>query len=156
MAGGAEVDGVDVLGAEAGGQELGAVGFAEVEEDAFGRGLVAGRHHVEPLDGVGLVAGAEFVEVGGGIGRIGRGIGWRLRCRLRSSRGRCWGRWRLEDRRDWCRSAFAFCRWFWRRCGPGCRASRRGWRRWRVFWGRRGGWGRSRRFGWIGEGRGGW
>ena len=75
MAGGAEVDGVDVLGAEAGVQELGAVGFAEVEKDAFGRGLVAGGHHVEPLDGVGLVAGAEFVEVGGGVGELGEELG---------------------------------------------------------------------------------
>jgi len=74
-AGGAEVDGVDVLGAEACGQELGAVGFAEVEEDAFGRGLVSGGHHVEPLDGVGLLAGAEFVEVGGGVGELGEELG---------------------------------------------------------------------------------
>ena len=74
-AGGAEVDGVDVLGAEAGDQELGAVGFAEVQEDAFGRGLMAGRHHVEPLDGVGLVAGAEFVEVVGGVWELGEELG---------------------------------------------------------------------------------
>jgi len=75
VARGAEVDGVDVLGAEAGGLELGAVGFAEIKEDAFGRGLVAGGHHVEPLDGVGLVAGAEFVEVGGGVGELGEELG---------------------------------------------------------------------------------
>jgi len=74
-AGGAEVDGVYVLGAEASGQELGAIGFAEIEEDAFGRGLVAGGHHVEPLDGVGLVAGAEFVEVVGGIWELGEELG---------------------------------------------------------------------------------
>ena len=71
MASGAEVDSVDVLWGEAGGLELGAVGFAEVEEDAFGRRLVTGGHHVEPLDGVGLVAGAKFVEVGGGVGELG-------------------------------------------------------------------------------------
>jgi len=54
---------------------LGAVGFAEVEEDAFGRGLVAGGHHVEPLDGVGLVAGAEFVEIAGGVRELGEELG---------------------------------------------------------------------------------
>jgi len=61
-AGGAEVAGEDVWGAEAGTEELGAVGFAKIEQDIFWRGLVAGGHHVEPLDGVGFVAGAEFIE----------------------------------------------------------------------------------------------
>ena len=75
VAGGAEVDGVDVLGAEASGLELRAVGFAEVEEDAFGRRLVAGGHHVEPLDGIGFVAGAKFVEVGGRVGELGEELG---------------------------------------------------------------------------------
>ena len=75
VAGSAEVDGMDVWGAEVGGHELRAVGFAEVEEDAFGRGLVAGRHHVEPLDGIGLVAGAEFVEVGGGVRELRKELG---------------------------------------------------------------------------------
>lgn len=75
VAGGAEVDGVDVLGAEASGLELRAVGFAEVEEDAFGRRLVAWGHHVEPLDGIGFVAGAKFVEVGGRVGELGEELG---------------------------------------------------------------------------------
>jgi len=37
-AGGAEVACKDVLGAEAGGEELRAIGFFQVEEDVFGRG----------------------------------------------------------------------------------------------------------------------
>ncbi len=78
MAGGAAVAGVDVLGAQAGGLELGAIGFAEVEEDAFGRGLVARGHHVEPLDGIGLVAGAEFVEIVGSVGELGEEFGGEL------------------------------------------------------------------------------
>ena len=70
-AGGAEVADEDVLGAEAGGEELGAIGFFQVEEDVFGRGLVAWGHHVEPLDGIGFVAGTEFVEPFGGVGELG-------------------------------------------------------------------------------------
>jgi len=69
-AGGAEVARENVLGAETEFEKLGAVGFAKVEEDVFGRRLVAGRGHVEPLDGIGLVAGAEFVEPGGGVGEL--------------------------------------------------------------------------------------
>ena len=57
------------------GQELGAVGFFQVEADVFGRGLVAGGHHVQPLDGVGFVAGAEFVEPVGGVGELGVELG---------------------------------------------------------------------------------
>ena len=70
-AGGAEVADEDVLEAEAGGEELGAIGFFQVEEDHFGRGQVAWGHHVKPLDGVGFVAGAEFVEPVGGLGELG-------------------------------------------------------------------------------------
>src|SRR5260370_42568112 len=50
-AGGAEVADEDVCGAEACGKELGAIGFAEVEEDVFRRGLVAGGPPVEPFGG---------------------------------------------------------------------------------------------------------
>lgn len=50
---------------------MGAIGFFQVEEDVFGRGLVAGGHHVEPLDGIGFVAAAEFVEPIGGVGELG-------------------------------------------------------------------------------------
>ncbi len=74
-AGSAEVAGEDVWGAEASAQELRAIGFAEVEEDVFGRGLVAWGHHVEPLDGIGLVAGAEFVEPFGGFGKLREKLG---------------------------------------------------------------------------------
>jgi len=75
LAGGAEVAYEDVGGAEAGAQELGAVGFAEVEKDVFGRGLVARGHHVQPLDGIGFVTGAEFVEPLGGFGELGEELG---------------------------------------------------------------------------------
>ena len=71
LAGGADVADEDVLGAEAGGEELGAIGFFQVEEDVFGRGLVAWGHHVGPLDGIGFVTGAEFVEPAGGAGELG-------------------------------------------------------------------------------------
>jgi len=71
VAGGAEIADEDILGAEAGGEELGKIGFFQVEEDVFGRGLVAWGHHVEPLDRVGFVAGAEFVEPIGGVGELG-------------------------------------------------------------------------------------
>ena len=71
MAGGAEVADEDVLGAETDVEELGAIGFAEIEEDVFGRRLVAGGHHVQPFDGIRFVAGAEFVEPVGGVGELG-------------------------------------------------------------------------------------
>src|SRR3989440_1495494 len=74
-AGGAEIADEDVGGAEPGAEELAAIGFAEIEEDIFGRGLVARGHHVEPLDGVGLVAGAEFVKPFGGFGKLGLKLG---------------------------------------------------------------------------------
>jgi len=71
-AGGAEAANEDVLGAEAGIQELRAVGFAEVEANVCGRGLVAWGHHVEPLQGVRLVAGAKLVKPSRGVGELGR------------------------------------------------------------------------------------
>jgi len=74
-AGGTEIADEDVRGAEAGAQELGAIGFAEVEKDVLGRGLVAGGHPVEPLDGIGFVAGAKFVEPLGGFGELGKKLG---------------------------------------------------------------------------------
>jgi len=74
-AGGTEVADEDVGGEEASAEELGAIGFAEIEEDILGRGLVAGRHHVEPLDGIGFVTGTEFVEPIGGFGELGLELG---------------------------------------------------------------------------------
>src|SRR5260370_34934591 len=71
-AGGAKIADEDVLVAEAGAEKLGAVGFAEVEEDAFGWGLVARGHHVQPLDGIGFVAGVKFGEPVGGFGELGQ------------------------------------------------------------------------------------
>jgi len=50
---------------------LGAIGFGEIEVNVFGRGLVAGGHHVEPLKRIGLFAGAGLVEIIGGIGELG-------------------------------------------------------------------------------------
>jgi len=70
-AGGAEIADEDILGAKAGGEELGSIGFFQVEKDVFGRGLVAWGHHVEPLDRIGLVTGAEFVKPAGGVGELG-------------------------------------------------------------------------------------
>ena len=62
-AGGAEIADENIFFAQADVQELGAVGFFQVEENILGRRLVAGGHHVEPLNGIGLVAGAIGVQV---------------------------------------------------------------------------------------------
>jgi hypothetical protein len=70
-AGGAEIADEDVLGAEAGVEELRAIGFAEIEQDVLGRGLVARGHPIEPLNRIGFVAGAELIEPFGGIGKLG-------------------------------------------------------------------------------------
>ena len=71
-AGGAQAADEDVGGTDASAKKLGAIGFAEVEEDVFGRGLMARGHHVQPLNGIGLVTGAEFVEPFGGFGELGK------------------------------------------------------------------------------------
>jgi hypothetical protein len=78
-AGGAKVADKDVLFAEAGVEELGAVGLAKIEEDILGGQLVARRHHGEPLERVGLVAGAKFVEPFGSVGKLGEEGGGDLR-----------------------------------------------------------------------------
>jgi hypothetical protein len=69
-AGGTEIADEDVLGAEAGVEELRVIGFAEIEQNIFRRGLVARWHHVEPLDGIGFVAGAELIEPFRGIRKL--------------------------------------------------------------------------------------
>src|SRR5437773_4116642 len=69
-AGGAQIAEEDVCGAQAGEEHLGAIGFAQIEQHIFWRGLVAGGHHIEPLDGIGFVAGTEFVEPFGGISKL--------------------------------------------------------------------------------------
>jgi len=74
-AGGAQAADEDVGGRDASAKKLGAISFAEVEEDVFGRGLMAWRHHIQPLNGIGLVTGAEFVEPFGGIGELGKKLG---------------------------------------------------------------------------------
>ncbi len=74
-AGGTDIADEDIVSGEAGTEELGTIGFAEVEEDVLRRGLVAGGHHVEPLDWIGLVAGAEFVEPLGGFGELREELG---------------------------------------------------------------------------------
>ena len=75
VAGGAEVADVNIFGEQAGGEELGAVGFAEIEVNVFGRGLVAGRLHIEPLEGVGFFAGERLIKIAGGIGELGGKFG---------------------------------------------------------------------------------
>jgi hypothetical protein len=69
--GGAEVADEDVLFAEAGVEELGAVDLPKIEEDILGGRLVARRHPAEPLERVGLIAGAKFVEPFGSVGKLG-------------------------------------------------------------------------------------
>ena len=71
VAGGAEAGGKDIFFGEAGGEELRAIGFCEIEVNVFGRRLVAGGHPVEPLERIGLFAGARLVEKIGGIGELG-------------------------------------------------------------------------------------
>lgn len=58
------------MAAEAGGEELGAVGFAKVEQDALRGWLVAWGRHVEPLERIGFVAGAKLVEPFCGISEL--------------------------------------------------------------------------------------
>ncbi len=70
-AGGAQVTAEDVLFAQAGVEELRAVGFAQIEEHVLRSRLVAGRHHVQPLERVGLVASAQFVKPFGSIRELG-------------------------------------------------------------------------------------
>ena len=74
-AGGTEVADENIFRAEAGGDELRAIGFAQVEEKILGRRLMAGGHLIQPLDGVGFVAGAKFVEEVGSIGKLGEEFG---------------------------------------------------------------------------------
>lgn len=69
-AGGAEVADKNGVVPQASGEELRAVGFAEVKANVFWRRLVTGRGHVEPLEGIGFLAGARFVEVIGGVGKL--------------------------------------------------------------------------------------
>jgi hypothetical protein len=69
-AGGAEVADKDILGAEAGVEELSAIGFFQIKQDIFRRALMARWHHVEPLDGIGFVTGAELIKPFGRIGKL--------------------------------------------------------------------------------------
>jgi len=70
VAGGAEIARKNVLWAQARGEELRTIGFAEIEVNVFWRWLVAGRLHVEPLKRVRLFAGARFIEILGRIGKL--------------------------------------------------------------------------------------
>jgi hypothetical protein len=78
-AGGTKVADENIFGAKAGGEELRAIRFAQIEVDALGRRLVARGHHVEPLEGIGLFTGARLVEIAGGIrelrGELGDEVG---------------------------------------------------------------------------------
>ena len=132
-AGGAKVADENVLGAKARGQELRAVGFAEIEMDVFGRRLVAGGLHVEPLERVGLFAGAGFVEIVGGIGELRGEFGDEVGGDFVAARADGGAERRREDPRACCRIRIACGRRLFARRGRGCRAIRRGWRRRRVF-----------------------
>lgn len=74
-AGAAKIHDMDVARLQSGGEELGAIGFAEVEEDVFRRRLVAGRGHVEPLERIRFVSGPKLIEIGGGVGELGEELG---------------------------------------------------------------------------------
>lgn len=69
-AGGAETANEDVPGGEAGVEELGAIGLAQIEENVFWRRLMAGRGHIEPLERIRLVASTKFVEPLGSIWKL--------------------------------------------------------------------------------------
>jgi len=70
VTGGTKAGGEDIVFAKAGGEELRAIGFGEIEANVFGRRLVARRHHVEPLERIGFFAGAGLVEEIGGVGEL--------------------------------------------------------------------------------------
>ena len=74
-AGGAEISRENAPGLETRGEELGTVGFAEVEVDVFGRGLMARWHHVEPLERIWFFTRASLVEPARGFGKLGGELG---------------------------------------------------------------------------------
>jgi len=53
---------MNVAGSDTGGEELGAVGFAQVQQDVAGWRLMAWGLHVQPLQGIWLVTSAQLVE----------------------------------------------------------------------------------------------
>jgi hypothetical protein len=69
-AGGAEFGNENIVFAEACGNKLGAVGFAQIEMHGFRRRLMAGGAHVEPLERIWLVAGAGLVEIFRSVGEL--------------------------------------------------------------------------------------
>ena len=71
-AGGAQAADEDVGGTDASAKKLGAIGFAEVEENVLGGRLMARRHHIQPLNGIGLVTSAEFIEPFRSLGELGK------------------------------------------------------------------------------------
>ena len=70
VAGSAEIADENVGFAEAGGKQLRAIGFAQIETNIFRRRLVARRHHVQPLQRIRFFASAQFVEIFFGIGEL--------------------------------------------------------------------------------------
>jgi len=58
------------LRAEAGNEELRAIGFGEIKVNIARRGLMARGHHAEPLQRIGFIAGARLIEKAGGIGEL--------------------------------------------------------------------------------------
>jgi len=69
----------NVLQAQAGGEELRAIGFGEIEVDIARRGLVARGRHAEPLQRIGLIAGARLVEILGGVRELRSELGDKIR-----------------------------------------------------------------------------
>ncbi len=70
VASGAEAAEENILRAQAGGEELRAVGFGKIEVDIERRGLVARGRHAEPLQRIRLIARSRLIEIAGGIGEL--------------------------------------------------------------------------------------
>ncbi len=70
MAGSAEIADENVGVTQAGGEELRAISFVNIEANIFRRRLVAWGHHVEPLKRIWLFAGTEFVEIFFSVGEL--------------------------------------------------------------------------------------
>jgi len=77
-AGGAKAAGEDVLRAQAGGEELRAVGFGKIQVDIARRGLVARGRHAQPLQRIGLIAGARLIEIAGGVSELRGEFGYEV------------------------------------------------------------------------------
>ena len=79
MTSGAKARREDVFLADSSGEELGAIGFGQIEMNVFGRRLVTGRHHVEPLEWIGFFACARLIEILVGVGKLRGELGDEVR-----------------------------------------------------------------------------